>query len=283
MTGKHLGRSVHDLLDGRLDAKATAEAMAHLASCEECNGRYGELRDARERLTSSPAGIDMSFAKQLLDRDRMAEIAAQEDPHHVKAVRPPDHRPRLLTLGALVAVVGGVGAAYVAGAPETYSAEVASTGTTDSSGTAVASYASADLSSPDELHGWSNPFDSDSDLKAIGGTVMSLSDGSEGLIMTLAAGSDTVVVTERRARLGAGFSDLPTITTDSLTLYLVHGSSTTVVWENGDFVITASCEGCDTTTLVNVAGAFPLDDEPGLVDRLSSGLVEIADAFIGTD
>ncbi|WP_062203384.1 hypothetical protein [Demequina salsinemoris] len=283
MTGRHLGRSVHDLLDGRLDSKAAAEAMAHLASCEECSDRYGELRQARERLNSSPAGIDMTFAKQLLDRDRMAEIAAHEDPHHAKAVRPPDHRPRLLALGAIAAVVGGVGAAYVAGAPETYSADIAVAGGSDSGGTTVATYASADLDETDELEGWSSPFGENSTLKAVGASVKTLTDGTQGLVLSLAAGLDSVVVTEQRGRLGAGFSELPTITTDSLTLYVVHGTTTTVVWENGDLVMTASCGGCDATTLVDVAGSFPVDEEPGLVDRISSGLVEIADAFIGTD
>ncbi len=283
MTGRHLGRSVHDLLDGRLDSRASAEAMAHLDSCDECRARYEELRQARERLTSSPAGIDMSFAKQLLDRDRMAQIAAQEDPHHVKAVRPPDHRPRLLALGALAAVVGGVGAAYVAGAPQTLSADVASAGADDSTATTVASVSATDFGDSEVLADWLNPLGADSKLTGIKASVKTLTDGSEGLVMTLVAGTESVVVTEQHGRLGTGFSELPTIDADDLTLYVIHGSTTMVVWESGDYVVTASCTGCEASTLIEVAQEFPADAEPGLVDRISTGLVELADAVVGAN
>lgn len=282
MTGRHLGRSVHDLLDGRLDRQATAQAMSHLAECEECSNRYEELRQARERLTSSPAGIDMSFAQQLLDRERMAEIAAQEDPHHARAVRPPDRRPALLVLGALVMLVGGVGAAYVAGAPQAVSIEAASPGT---GGTATTvSYAGSQEDQEEELlSSWLDPFQEDSSLTRVDVSEVSTPDGSEGLILTLVAGTDSVLVTEQQGRLASGWSELPTVSLDDVTLFVIHGSPTTLVWESGGFVLTASCGACEVSTLIDVAAAFPVDGEPGLVDRLSAGLGELADAVVGSD
>ncbi len=282
MTGRHLGRSVHDLLDGRLDRQSTAQAMGHLAECEECTERYEELRQARERLTSSSAGIDMSFAQQLLDRDRMAEIAAQEDPHLVRAVRPPDRRPALLVLGALVMLVGGVGAAYVAGAPQAVSLEAASSGT---GGTATAvTYVGTEVEQEEDLlSAWLDPFGEDSTLTRIDVAPVSSPDGSDALILTLAAGTDSVLVTEQHGRLASGWSELPTVSLDDVTLYVIHGSPASLVWESGDFVLTASCGSCEVSTLIDVASAFPVDDEPGLVDRISAGLGELADAVIGSD
>ncbi|WNM25123.1 hypothetical protein RN607_03230 [Demequina capsici] len=283
MTSRHLGRSIHDLLDGRLDAKATAEAMTHLAECGECATRYAELNEARERLHSSSAGIDISFAQQLLDRQRMAQIAAQEDPHRARAVRPPDRRPALLVLGALVAIVGGVGAAYVAGAPQTLSVEAASSGTAGDSASTVAYLQSQDLQQEDDLSGWADPFTSGSALLPIDASVVSLTDGTEGLIMTLVAHTDSVVVTEQHGRLASGYSELPTIALDGVTLYVVYGTPTLLVWETGGLVITASCAACEVSTLVDVAQAFPVAEEPGLVDRITAGLGELAGAVIGSD
>lgn len=280
MTAKHLGRAVHDLLDGRLGASASAEAMAHLAECEECDARFRELRDARERLNSSDVGIDMAFAQALLDRERMATIAAKEDPHHARAVRPPDRRPVYLVLGSLVAIAGGVGVAYAAGAPQTVTVETASGETPGAA--AVAYIGPQEVASDAQLSAWSCPDWHESGLDPVYAEVKEMPNGTDQLFLALVSGLDRVLVTEQHGQLAPAWGDVPTVQQGDQVFHVIHGTPTSLVWEAGDLVFTASCD-CEVSTLVDVATAFPADDEPGVVDRISAGLGQLVDAIIGSD
>jgi anti-sigma factor RsiW len=54
----HLGERLTDLLDGRLDPEAAADARQHLDTCDECSAEFDALRDVRalvRRVDAPPA------------------------------------------------------------------------------------------------------------------------------------------------------------------------------------------------------------------------------------
>jgi anti-sigma factor RsiW len=54
----HLGETLQDLLDGRLDSAARAQAEAHLAGCAACREELEELRSAKQALRRA-AAVDL--------------------------------------------------------------------------------------------------------------------------------------------------------------------------------------------------------------------------------
>ncbi len=60
-----LGDRVADLVDGRLDASATARAYAHVAECRRCRAAVAAEREASARLRGSSGGVP---TQDFLDR-----------------------------------------------------------------------------------------------------------------------------------------------------------------------------------------------------------------------
>ena len=102
------------------------------------------------------------------------------------------------------------------------------------------------------------------------------------LFLALVSGLDRVLVTEQHGQLASAWADVPTVQQGDQVFHVIHGTPTSLVWEAGDLVLTASCD-CEVSTLVDVATAFPADDEPGVVDRISAGLGQLVDEIIGSD
>lgn len=280
MTSNHLGESVHDLLDGRMNATQSASAMGHFAECEECSARWGELRTAREALNSSSVGIDMRFAQQLLDRDRMANIAKGESKHRARAAKGRNRRPVMLALSALAVAGAGVGAAYYVGGPDTIPVEFA-TASAATGGQSVAAINPAGMRSEEHMRAWVHPDWQDSGLVPIEARVVLADNGSDVLIVSLLAGVDPVVVTEQRGKLALHLvADLPRADVQGIDAYIVRVEPAQIVWQSGDVVVSMACD-CAMVTLETVAGTFPMTTEPGFVDRIVTGLGELTGTFTG--
>lgn len=279
MKPKHLGDSVHDLLDGRLRGDRAYTAMAHLGECEECASRFHELRAARDALNSSQAGIDMRFAEQLLDRTRIAEIAAVERPENARATRRARRGPVLSVAALAVTAVLIVGAAWQVGAPDDVSLEFAqprkATGTSS-----VAYFDPQGMRNGESLRSWIHPDFSESDLIPIEGRVVQRADGQLALFATLLSGNHVVRVVQQHGHLTSSLvSQMPHANVDAADVYVVEsGTSSTVVWQTGDVVVALSCE-CSLPTLETVAAEFPAGTDPGFVDRVSEGFHTFADAL----
>lgn len=280
MTAKHLGRRVHDLLDNRLSRADTVAAMEHLDECTECAERWQELRAAREALNSSEAGIDVRFARQLLDRDRMAQIAKDETPERARAASGAGRRNLTVAAAVVGAMILGLGGAYVAGAPEELKLEFAASSVAGYH-QSVAFHDSDSMRAGDHLRTWVHPDWEDSDLVPIEAKVVQRANGSNVLVASLLSNMEPIVVTEQHGQLSDGLTkDMPTADVEGVTAYVVGVDPAQIVWQTGDVVISAMCE-CALMTLEDVAEAFPTDDNPGFVDRVSAGVGEFADILTG--
>lgn len=279
MRPKHLGDSIHDLLDGRLRGDRAYTAMAHLGECEECTRRFHELRAARDALNSSDAGIDMRFAQQLLDRTRIAEIAAVERPENARATRTVQRGPLMSVAVLALAAVLVVGAAWRLGAPDDVSLEFAqprkATGTSS-----VAYFDPQGMRDGELLRSWIHPDFSKSDVIPIEARVIQRANGQLALFATVLSGNDLVQVVQQHGHLvSSRVEQMPHARVDAADVYVVaSGTSSTVVWQTGDVVVALSCE-CSLPTLESVAAEFPAGTDPGFVDRVSEGLQSLADAL----
>ncbi|WP_296664974.1 anti-sigma factor [Demequina sp.] len=279
MTARHLGERIHDLLDNRLSRPAAAEAMAHLSECPECTERWRELRAAREALNSSEAGIDMTFARRLLDRERMAQMAEQENPRSARAARGRDRRPVILTLSVTLVLVAVLGAAYVAGAPAEVDPELSAS--SEDGMLSVVQLDSQSMRSGDELNAWIHPDWQASGFVPVEAVVREASDGSPVLVARLLSGSQPVLVLEQQGRLNSAYvADAPLAEVEGIDAFVVSTSPASVVWQAGEIVVSLTCT-CAVGTLEDVAAAFPQDGEPGFVDRIMSGMGVFADALTG--
>ncbi|WP_062069591.1 anti-sigma factor family protein [Demequina sediminicola] len=280
MSDKHLGDSVHDLLDNRLSREATTDAMAHLESCEDCRTRWEELRDAREALKTADAGIDMRFTQQLLDRQRMAEIAQHESKAQVRAAAGQGQRPMLVMMLVFMLVSSGVVACYAAGAPhevELAFADGAESGTADGG---VSFISSSSMRTGDSLAAWAHPDWEEADLVPIEARVLKRADGSNILAAQVLAGSDLIVVTEQHGSLDGSIEDLPSVQLGKATAYQVGENPLHYIWQTGDIVISAACE-CSRSTLEAAASSFPSAEPPGFFARLGQGAQRIAATVAG--
>jgi len=276
---KHLGDSVHDLLDGRLRGDRAYAAMAHLGECEECASRFHELRAARDALNSSQAGIDMRFAEQLLDRTRIAQIAAVERPENARATRRARRGPVLSVAALMVGAVMIVGAAWQVGAPDDVSLEFAQP--RKATGTSSVAYVDTQgMRSGVLLRSWIHPDFSQSDLIPIEARVVQRANGQLALFATLLSGPDVVQIVQEHGHLNSALvTQMPRANVDDADVYVVKsGTSSTVVWQTGDVVVALSCE-CSLPTLESVAAEFPAGTDPGFVDRVSEGFHTFADAL----
>ncbi len=277
MSDQHLGDDVHDLLDNRLSSARAAVAMGHLENCPDCRMRWDDLRKAREALQTSSAGIDMSFAQQLLDRERMAEMARSEPRHQARAARGRDRRPMLAAVILIFAMTTGMGAAYLAGAPDEVSLEFAEEGNVTIAAGADVTYIEAQsLRGGDELRSWVHPDWETTGLRPIEGAVMRTSSGDKVFVATILANLDPIVITEQHGRLSSAFAErYPAIDLGHTHAYLVSENPAQLIWQTGDVVISATCS-CALATLEAVAACFPAQADPGFVDRVSEGVREFA-------
>lgn len=279
MKYQHLGTKVHDLLDNRLSAQDTADAVAHLDECDECRTRWEELRAAREALQSSSAGIDMNFAQQLLDRDRMAQIASTESKASVRAAAGHSRRPVMALMVVLIVMASGVVASYAAGAPQ--HVEPAFADAADSAGGAVSYMSSTSIRGGDELSEWAHPAWDSTDVVPVEAKLVQGSQGQEILVMWLLAGAHSIVVTEQHGSLPPEVGEhFPTVEIGDVSAYLVGEHPLRVVWETGDIVASAACE-CTAATLSQAVESFPADGGPGVLDRMSDGAARIASVLTG--
>lgn len=280
MTQRHLGDRLHDLLDNRLSREAAAEAMAHLEECADCTARWNGLRAAREALHSSEAGIDMRFTSRLLDRDRMAEIARAEDPRHVRAARPRDRRPLVLSTSLSVMLAALVGAAYAAGEPDDVDPDLTASSATGAA-LSVASMDSQGMRTGQQLREWLQPDWESADLTPVEASVVRADSGATVLVATLLSGSQPVLLTEQQGHLPEHYvADKPVVSIGGIEAYVVGSSPSQLVWQAGEVVVSLTCT-CAVSTLEEVAGAFPTDDEPGFVDQVMTGFGVFADALTG--
>lgn len=280
MTQRHLGEGIHELLDGRLRGADAFAAMAHLDDCDECATRWRELRAAREALNSSQAGIDMRFAQQLLDRERIAQIAAREDARNVRAVKPRNRVPALATASFAIIALIVVAAAWRAGEPDALALEFAESART--SAQSVAYVDPQGMRSGELLRSWVHPDFSSSHLVPIEATVVEKPSGRRALVATLLSGMDIVTVVQQHGRLTPALTeDLPLADVPDREVFVVHDEEpASVVWQTGDVVIGLACE-CALETLESAAADFPSGAEPGFVERLGDGFMDLADALDG--
>ncbi|WP_062379905.1 anti-sigma factor family protein [Demequina pelophila] len=277
MTGRHLGDRVHDLLDHRLSPAATAEAMAHLDGCAECRLRWHDLRLAREALHSSEAGIDVSFAQRLLDREHMASVASREDDRRARAACGRDRRPVLLAASSGLLLTALLGAAYVAGAPADLDPDLSAS----ADGTLSVAQGDSEVVRNGELPGeWIYPDWTAADLIAQRSWV-SASDGSEVLVLNLVARGRAVTVLQQRGRLDTAALDaVSTASVGDVDAYVVRSDPPVLVWQDGALVLAAECS-CAMPTLESVVEAFPANTEPGPFEQIRTGLGVFVDALTG--
>lgn len=281
MSEAHLGNRIHDLLDNRLSAEQTADAMAHLDACADCRVRWDDLRSAREALRTSSAGIDMTFARQLLDRDHMAAVARGESKHVARAASGRGHNP-VLMLAIVMAVLGAsVGALYSLGAPEEVTLASAEGSADQAAAVPVTFYEPSSMRSGEALRDWASPAWDSADLVPVEAKVVTDSDGEIVLVQSLLAGLDTIVVTEQRGTLVDDLDErFDSAEVNGFTVFLVGDNPRQIVWQCGEIVISASCD-CAADTLEAVAAAFPSHDPAGVLDRVVDGVERIAEAVTG--
>lgn len=277
MKPRHLGDDIHELLDGRLRGDRAYTAMAHLGECAECARRFEELRRAREALNSSQAGIDMRFAQQLLDRRRIAEIAASESPDRARAARRRSKAPLIAAATVVVVMMVVVGAAWQAGAPDAVSLEFAAA---DANPATVAYVDTQEMRSGELLRSWIHPNFEASELVPVEASVVRARDGQLALVATLLAGMEPITVVQQHGHLDERLTAaLPAAQVARAEAFVVaSGDSSTVVWQTGDVVVALSCE-CSVATLESVAEEFPTAQDPSFVDRVADGLDTFADAL----
>jgi anti-sigma factor RsiW len=280
VSSKHLGESVHDLLDGRLRGDKAYLAMAHLGECEECSSRFHELRAARDALTSSQAGIDMRFAQRLLDRERIAEIAAGDPTLNSKPRRLVRRAPVIAAATLVVIAVVLVGVAWQVGAPGEVTLAFAAP--RDSGALPVAYANTQQMRSGDILQSWILPGSSASGITPVEATVVQRADGGLVLLATILAGQDgsQVTVMQEHGYLSeSATARMPRAEVKRAEVYVVEneGHSPMVVWQTGDVVVALSCE-CSLTTLESVAEEFPSASDPGFADRVVQGFSTLASA-----
>lgn len=291
MSGQHLGDTIHDLLDNRLSAARTAESMRHLDDCGDCRLRWDDLRNAREALQTSSAGIDLTFSQDLLDRDRIAEIARDEPKQQARAASGRTRRPVVMTtLTVLVAVSISVGAAYVAGAPTEVSLEfadeptvIASAGRAETvqiaagpqSSSTVAYMGATSMRGGEELRNWVHPDWKETGVTPVEASVITTRDGDTVLVASLLFDRYPIVITEQHGQLSSALIERSEAVDLGHTQgYILSESPRQLVWQTGDVVISATCS-CPLATLKQAAECFPAQEDPHFVARVLNGFREL--------
>lgn len=253
--------------------------MAHLGECESCARRFHELKSARDALTSSQAGIDMRFAQRLLDRDRIAEIAAGSPSLGARPHRVVRRAPVLAATSLVVIAVVLVGVAWRLGAPDEVTLAFAAP--RDSATVPVSYVDTQAMRTGEQLDSWIHPDFASSSLVPIEARVVQRPNGALMLVASLLAGTDEVTVLQAHGHLSASeIAQMPVADVDAAEVFVVESLSdysSTVVWQTGDVVVALSCE-CSLTRLESVAEEFPSASEPGFADRVTEGFSILAGA-----
>ena len=278
--GKHLGDSIHELLDGRLRGDKAYAAMAHLGECQECAARFHELRAARDALSSSQCGIDMRFAQQLLDRNRIAEIAAATPAQHRLLPRGGRKRrvPVVAVMVMVILVVGVVSVGYHVGEPDEVSLEFAKA--REGNAVNVAYMDTQQMRSDETLRSWIHPNFATSELVPVEASVVRTSNGQSALVATVLFRAEPLTVVQQHGQLAEDHTaGLQRADVDAAEVFVVSPSApAAVVWQTGDVVVALSCE-CSLSTLEEAAGEFPTAADPGFVERVGDGLGSLVSAL----
>lgn len=290
MSERHLGDELHDLLDNRLSAARTAESMRHLDACADCRMRWDDLRNAREMLQTSSAGIDLTFSQDLLDRDRIAEIARDEPKQQVRAARGKDRRPMLASLIIFVALSVGVGAAYVAGTPGEVSLEfaeqpvlVASGGGDETATTSLATkphstvayMGATSMRGGEELRSWVHPDWHETGVTPVEASLVQTDNGEVVLVASLLYDRHPIVITEQYGQLSSALVEhAEEVDLGHTQAYVLNEWPWQLVWQTGDVVISATCS-CPLATLQEVAECFPAQENPHFAARVFDGFREL--------
>lgn len=294
MSDQHLGDELHDLLDNRLSAARTAASMRHLDVCADCRLRWDDIRKSREALQTSSAGIDLTFSQDLLNRDRIAEIARDEPKQQARAARGKDRRPMFASLIVLVVLTTGVGAAYIAGAPTEVSLEFAHEPAQAARGTyasaaqpglmqaAVAPRAAtvayldpSSMRGGESLRSWVHPDWKETGVTPVEASVVTTRNGDMVLVASVLFDRQSIVITEQHGQLSSALTDhAESVDLGHTQAYIVSESPWQLVWQTGDVVISATCS-CPLPTLQEVAECFPAQEDPRFAKRVLDGLREL--------
>ncbi len=280
MTTRHLGKRLYALVDGRLSREEAYVAMAHVGECAECAEKWQALRKDRIALQTSGTGIDMSFARDLLDRDRIAEIARDEPRRHAKAARGKGVNVAVLA----VSIVAG-GALVLAilwrlGAPPEVGLEVAAAPDA-ATASSVQLMGAPGMRVEGSLLSWVHPDWETSGVIPVDAAVIQTAQGTTVLVARVLSGGDSITVIEQKGTLPSGFgSEFPMGSAADREVYVVSDDPSQVVWDAGGVVVGLGCS-CSIDVLESVANEFPIGSEPGVFERLGDGLQAVADAMSG--
>lgn len=290
MSDQHLGDEIHDLLDNRLSAARTAAFMRHLDACADCRLRWNDLRNAREALQTSSAGIDLTFSQDLLNRDRIAEIARDEPKQQARAARGRNRRPMLVSLIVFVALSTGMGAAYVAGAPSEVSLEFSEQPLLMANGVGVNTVQVSHATQPnstvaymgatsmrggEELRNWVHPDWKETGVTPVEASVVTTRDGDMVLVASLLFDRHPIVITEQHGQLSSALVErADAVDLGHTQAYVLSESPWQLVWQTGDVVISATCS-CPLSTLQEVAECFPAQGNPRFATRIFDGFREL--------
>jgi len=279
VTARHLGNRIHDLVDGRLSRADTYVAMAHLADCEECGTEWEQLRQERAALQTSGTGIDMSFARTLLGRDRIAEIAKAEPRRHEKVSKGRGTNFALVASVALIAGGLGLGGLYMLGAPS--EARLDFDGASRVAGQSVQYMNAPSMRTGEQLNSWLHPEWRSSGLVPIEAMLLQAEDGSTVLVARILSGLETVTVTEQHGRLPRGMGETfgPGSTGD-LESFVVREEPAQIVFEAGGTVVSLGCD-CALEVLEGIAEEFPDGEDPSVIERIGDGFDSVTSAIVG--
>lgn len=280
MTTRHLGKRLYALVDGRLSRDEAYVAMAHVGECAECAAQWQALRRDRIALQTSGTGIDMSHARGLLDRDRIAEIARDEPRRHVKAAKGRGVNIAVVAVSILATGALAVGVLWRLGAPPEVGLEIAEAPDAASASN-VQLLGAPGMRSEGSLVAWVHPSWESSNIIPVDAAVIQSDDGPTVLVARVLAGGEPVTVTEQKGTLPAGFgSEFPMGGATGHEVYVVSEEPAQVVWDAGGVVVGLACD-CTVDILESVASQFPNGNEPGVIERLGDGLRAVADAVTG--
>jgi len=276
---RHVTRQLNLLIDGRLGREDALKVMGHLAECELCTAEWDALRRDREALQTSGSGIDMRFAQKLLNRERIAVIAQTEPRRHAKVAR--SVRPHVLR-GSLIAVSGVVGILtilYMLGEPKEVQLSAFVEGNSVNGLTSHAIYPLG-AGGMNSLVTSGQPGWASEEITQLG-TVIQENNGVRVSRTTARMGENEFIVTESRGRLPQNVGEvLERSDQGGREVFLLDGDGSGVLFASGDGVVMIDCS-CSGEALAGVVEAFPEEQPPGVLTRVSDGMGEIADAVTG--
>ncbi len=278
MSERHLGKKIHDLVDGRLSRADAAEAMEHLADCAECAEERAAIVADRQALRTSGEGIDTQAIANLLERDRIAERAKSEPRRHERAAK--GHGTPVLRIAVLLLVGVGVISAslYVVGAPEAARLEYGISAPVR--GETYAYFDASRVRSSPALEVWSQPHWDDSGLVPIEARLVLTGEGVKVLESTFLAGLEQVLLVQQKGYLPESTTQgYPATKYTQREAFIVSMDRPAhIVFESGHEVIQLLCE-CPLDILEDVADEFPAQEPISPLERMEAGLRNVMKAL----